>query len=121
MGKISKTHFRPYKEPADLQSHIDVLQVVIAALRDSELTLSSKKRMLNHALWEISHARGNFAPEFRSISVVRSLVGTKIERDHVYTAGLQVEVQHFAEKMLHGQIVSAVEFGGAYRAPGAEG
>ena len=24
-------------------------------------------------------------------------------------AGLQVEVQHFAEKMLHGQIVSAVE------------
>jgi hypothetical protein len=36
-------------------------------------------------------------------------------------AGLQVEVQHFAEKMLHGQNVSAVEFGGAYRAPGAEG
>jgi replicative superfamily II helicase len=36
-------------------------------------------------------------------------------------AALQVEVQHFAEKMLHGQIVSAVEFGGAYRAPGAEG
>ncbi len=36
-------------------------------------------------------------------------------------AALQVEVQHFAEKMLHGQNVSAVEFGGAYRAPGAEG
>jgi hypothetical protein len=37
----------------------------------------------------------------------------------IFLAALQVEVQHFAEKMLHGKNVSAVEFGGAYRAPGA--
>ena len=74
----------PYCEPEGLQSRIDSLQEIIAVLRDSQLPLDSKKRMLNHALWEVSIARGNFAPAFRSKLVVAGLRGTKIQRDHVY-------------------------------------
>jgi len=40
--------------------------------------------MLNHAIWEVSIALGNFAPEFRSKGVLEGALGSKIEREHVY-------------------------------------
>jgi hypothetical protein len=62
-----------------------------------------------------------YKPSRGIFALVPIAVDTSDVSAPVEPAGLQVEVQHFAEKMLHGQIVSAVEFGGAYRAPGAEG
>lgn len=84
MGRVTRTHSNPYTEPSELRPQLQAIENLIITIRDSTLTMSSKKRMLNHALWEVSHARGNYAPQFRSVSVVRSAVGTKIERDHVY-------------------------------------
>jgi hypothetical protein len=60
------------------------LEEIIASIRDSHLPSDSKKRMLNHAVWEVSIARGNFAPEFLSKGVLEEPVGTKIQREHVY-------------------------------------
>jgi hypothetical protein len=81
---IRKVHRKPYQERSDLQLRLKVLQEIFASLRDSALPLDSKKRMLNHAVWEVSIALGNFAPEFRSRGVLEGEHGTKIQREHVY-------------------------------------
>lgn len=84
MGRVTRAHSNPYTKPTNLESHLASLENLIATIRDSDLPLESKKRMLNHALWEISIARGNFVPEFRSNSVLMGAKGTKIQRDHVF-------------------------------------
>jgi hypothetical protein len=81
---IRTIHRKPYREREDLQARITALQEIIASVRDSRLPSDSKKRMLNHAVWEVSIARGNFAPEFLSKGVLEGAVGTKIQREHVY-------------------------------------
>src|SRR5438552_2239217 len=84
MNKISKAHKKPYREHTDLQLRLRSLKNVIEFLRDCDLPEDSKKRMLNHAIWEITMALGDFTPEFRSRGVHEGSVGAKIERDHVY-------------------------------------
>jgi hypothetical protein len=84
MTTIRKVHSKPYRERQDLTARLAALHEVVASLRDSNLPLDSKKRMLNHAIWEVSIALGNFAPEFRSKGVLEGQLGTKIEREHVY-------------------------------------
>lgn len=73
-----------FHERTDLNDRLTALKKVIVSLRDCNLPPDSKKRMLNHAIWEITKALGDFAPEFRSKGVLRGEIGTKIERDHVY-------------------------------------
>jgi len=84
MTTIRKIHRKPFRERGDLHGRINALQEIIASVRDSRLPSDSKKRMLNHAVWEVAIACGNFAPEFRSKSVLEGAVGTKIQREHVY-------------------------------------
>ena len=84
MTKIRRIHRKPYREREDLKSRLAALQDAIACLRDSKLPPDSKKRMLNHAIWEVTIALGNFAPEFRSKGVLEGKLGSKIEREHVY-------------------------------------
>jgi hypothetical protein len=84
MTRIRLRHRKPYHERPDLKERLAALQEVIASLRDCNLPRDSKKRMLNHAIWEFTLALGNFAPEFRSQGVLDGDVGTKIEREHVY-------------------------------------
>lgn len=84
MTTIRKVHRKPYRMREDLTARLASLQDVIAQLRDSSLPIDSKKRMLNHAVWEVSIALGNFAPEFRSKGVLEGRLGAKIEREHVF-------------------------------------
>jgi hypothetical protein len=84
MTKINKAHKRPYRERVDLQLRLGSLKNVIEFLRGCDLPEDSKKRMLNHAIWEITKALGDFTPEFRSRGVIEGSVGAKIEREHVY-------------------------------------
>lgn len=84
MTKIRRIHRKPFRERADLGKRLTALSRVIQSLRDSDLPEDSKKRMLNNAVWEITIALGNFAPEFRSKGVLQSDVGTKLEREHVF-------------------------------------
>lgn len=81
---IRKIHSTQYRERTDLQARIEALQGIISHIRDSHLPKDSKKRMLNHAIWEVSIARGDFVPEYRSKGVREGAVGTKIQREHVY-------------------------------------
>jgi len=85
MTTIRKIHRKPYREREDIQNRLSALKRVIESLRDCDLPEDSKKRMLNHAVWEVTVARGNFVPEFRSKGVLDGEVGKKIEREHVYT------------------------------------
>lgn len=84
MSIIRRVHRRQYRPREDLRARLDVLQEVIANLRDCNLSPDSKKRMLNHAIWEITRATGDFAPQFRSKGVMEGSLGAKIEREHVY-------------------------------------
>jgi hypothetical protein len=85
MTKISKAHkTKAYRERSDLQARLSSLKDVIEFLRDSGLPDDMKKRMVNHAVWEITRARGNFTGEFRSRGVIEGSVGTKVQREHVY-------------------------------------
>ena len=84
MTKIRRIHSKPYREREDVKSRLVAIQEAIAYLRDSNLPPDSKKRMLNHAIWEATIALGNFAPEFRSKGVLEGKLGSKIEREHVY-------------------------------------
>lgn len=101
MGRVTKTHSIPYLEPPGLQSQLAAIEDMIATIRDSQLPLSSKKRMLNHALWEISHVRGNYAPRFRSVNVLKANPGTKIERHHIYKRKKLVQDILREEEHLH--------------------
>ncbi len=92
------------------RSRIANLKIELDPVIDELTSLKTQMQPLDAELKELDRQRK--AGESINIDEFNSKVDT---------AGLQVEVQHFAEKMLHGQIVSAVEFGGAYRAPGAEG
>ena len=83
MTTTRKIHLTPYREWEDLQARINGLQELISSIRDSSLPLDIKKRMLNHAVWEITRALGDFSPEFRSKGVIEGPLGAKIEREHV--------------------------------------
>ncbi len=84
MTRIRKAHQKPYRQRSDLQERLESLKQVIEYLRDCDLVEDSKKRMLNHAVWEVTIALGDFTPEFRSRSVIEGSIGTKIQREHVY-------------------------------------
>jgi hypothetical protein len=81
---IQKNYGKPYRAREDLQERISAVQEVIAFLRDSHLPLDRKKRMLHHAVWEVSIALGDSRPEFRSAGFLKQTEGTKTQREHVY-------------------------------------
>jgi hypothetical protein len=84
MTVLRKIHSKSFKVRPDLDGRLLALEQMIESLRSSALHLDSKKRMLNHAIWEVSAVRGSFTPEFRSEGVVKGQFGTKIQREHVY-------------------------------------
>jgi hypothetical protein len=84
MTTIREAHRWQYREREGLQARIDALQEIIVGIRDSRLPMDSKRRMLNHAVWEVTIARGDFVPEHRSHGVQNGVVGAKIQREHVY-------------------------------------
>lgn len=84
MTTIRKKHQEPYRELPDLKNRLSALKKVVVSLRDCDLPTDIKKRMLNHAVWEITKAQGDFVPEFRSKGVREGKLGDKIERDHVF-------------------------------------
>jgi hypothetical protein len=84
MTTIRKVHRKPYRQRGDLKDRLVALTKLICSLRDCDLPQDSKKRMLNHAVWEVTIALGNFSPEFRSKGVLEGVLGTKIEREHVF-------------------------------------
>jgi hypothetical protein len=64
MTTIRRAHQRPYRERSDLRRRVESLRRVIEFLRDCDLAEDSKKRMLNHAVWEITAALGNLCLSF---------------------------------------------------------
>ncbi len=62
-----------------------------------EINLAIKRRMLNHAIWEVAYATGDFKGRYRTQGVLGE-VGIKIQRDHVF------QKKDIVEQLLTGQV-----------------
>ena len=76
-------HGQPYQEPADLAAKLSLIARLLEEISRSDLYPVGKKRMLNHAIWLVTEAAGNFYGRYRSASVVEK-IGQPIQRDHVF-------------------------------------
>lgn len=85
MSTVKQIYLKPYRERKDLRERLHACETLTSCLRDADLPLNIKKRMLNHAVWAVTIARGNFASRFRSAGVLNGTINTtRIQREHVY-------------------------------------
>jgi hypothetical protein len=76
-------HRKPFKPRIDLAQRLADIEVVLAAIQPLDIHLSTKREMLDRALWLVAELSGDFTPRHRSDGSLRTL-GIKIQRDHVY-------------------------------------
>ncbi len=76
-------HGDPYRESADVAAKLSQIARLMKEISGSDLYLAGKKRMLNHAIWLVTEASGNFYGRYRSASVIEK-AGQPIQRDHVF-------------------------------------
>ena len=75
-------HQKVYVQAKDYETRFLEVEKLIIAILNLDISIPLKKRMLVHALWEITKPNGDFKGRFRSKAVL--VIGTPIERDHVY-------------------------------------
>lgn len=83
-------HGSPYAEGENLQVKLNQIAKLLEQISGSDLYPAGKKRMLNHAIWLVTEASGNFKGRYRSKTVVEKL-GQPIQRDHVVPRAKLVE------------------------------
>jgi hypothetical protein len=76
-------HRKPFRERPDIHRRLTDVVLVIKTLRALDLHASTKRKMIDRALWLVAELSGDFAPRHRSDGVLQNL-GVKIQRDHVY-------------------------------------
>jgi hypothetical protein len=76
-------HRRPYCARPDLEQRLEDVVVVLRTLRSLDVHASTKREMIDRALWLVAELSGDFAPRYRSDGVLVEL-GVPIQRDHVH-------------------------------------
>ncbi|MCX7071735.1 MAG: hypothetical protein NTW01_12200 [Gammaproteobacteria bacterium] len=76
-------HREPYAASAVLAARLADIHLLLASIRDLPIHLQLKKKMLNHGIWLVAEASGNFHSRFRSAGVLAS-IGVPIQRDHIH-------------------------------------
>ena len=78
-----KRHRKPFRERPDIDLRLTDVVVVIRTLKALDIHASTKREMIDRALWLVAELSGDFAPRYRSDGVLQNL-GVKIQRDHVH-------------------------------------
>jgi hypothetical protein len=76
-------HQRHFVEPNVTSQRLAEIHILLDALRQLQIGLPIKKRMLVHGIWEVAVATGGFCARYRSEAVIQT-VGAKIQRDHIF-------------------------------------
>ena len=82
-------HRKPFKPRSDLERRLEDISIVLDALLPLEIHVSTKRKMIDRALWRVVEVSGNFSPRYRSEGVLCNL-RAKIQRDHVHPRALLV-------------------------------
>ena len=111
MPLSDRSHNNLYVEPADLHEKLQDVVVVLKSLLSLDVNLPMKKRMLVHAIWEVTHASGSFKSRYRSAGVING-IGADIQRDHVFQKKALVDwllkKPHEAEKVVQSALSCVV-------------
>jgi len=83
MSKSTASHKALFKPSANMESELNDVVRLITSVLSLDINVVIKKRMLNHAIWEVAYATGNFKGRYRSQGVI-DRVGIEIQRDHVH-------------------------------------
>jgi hypothetical protein len=81
--KSDASHYKPYADPPAFQLRLASVKKLITTLLNLDIDLPLKKRMLVHAVWELTNLSGGFKGRYRSKGVLEGH-GALIQRDHVY-------------------------------------
>jgi hypothetical protein len=91
MPSISTTkHTNKYIEPAAVTAALNDIKCLLQHIRELPIEIKLKKRMLNHAIWQVAMVSGDFYGRFRSRDVITKL-NEPIQRDHIYEKKKLVE------------------------------
>ena len=104
MSKSTVSHKALFKTSPDVESDLKDVMRVMTNILSLNINIVIKKRMLNHAIWEVAYATGNFKGRYRSQGVIDS-VEKEIQRDHVH------QKKDTVDRLLKGQasVEQAVE------------
>lgn len=83
------SHGKSYVQSLNFEAQLADVEKVITNLLQLDINLSLKKRLLVHAVWEVTKLGGDFKGRYRSKGVLVS--GVVIQRDHVLQKGRIVE------------------------------
>lgn len=94
-------HREMYAASTALSARLADIDLLLATIRDMPIQLQLKKKMLNHGIWLVVEASGNFYSRYRSAGVLAN-VGVPIQRDHIHPRKVLVG------ELLHGVPPSSV-------------
>jgi hypothetical protein len=90
LTRSNSTHKKLHVEPPDLRKQFQDIATLIDALLKLDISKPVKRRMLNHAIWEVNQAQGRFSDRYRSSTAI-SNVGVEIQRDHVFQKKILID------------------------------
>jgi hypothetical protein len=83
-------HLRPFNPRQDLAQRLSEICGVLEHLRHLDVHRSTKKELIDRAIWLVAELSGNFTPRYRSEGVLKNL-GVKIRRDHIHPRSTLIE------------------------------